>query len=197
MIKPKNPNLEVYAEHSSKWVGWSTCMMAVVQNSYVDTIPPTADVYVPRWQTSYSRVPVMSMGGFYWVPQKTDTVLLVFVDGRKDAPYIVGELLNPTTGKQLSDSKQLLIQSPAGIKIICNPDGSAVIQNPAGGQFKMNADGTGTATFPGALTINAASVALAGGGAAVARIGDTVQVNVAGTLYNGTITSGSSKVSSG
>lgn len=154
MIKPQTPNLEVYQKHAGMWMGWNVNMQGQVKNVYTDTTPPTCDISVPRWQTTYSRVPLMSVGGFYWCPQVGDMVLLAFVDGRKDVPYIVGELLTPKTGQQLADKKQVLVQNAAGVKINLDAQGGATIQNPAGASIIL--DPQGNVTVNGSdLTLNA------------------------------------------
>lgn len=54
------------------------------------------------------------------------------------------------------------------------------------------------ATGAGAsIVVSGNTITLNGGTAGVARVGDSVQVNVSGTVYTGTITSGSSTVTSG
>ncbi|MGB9660646.1 MAG: phage baseplate assembly protein V, partial [Moorellaceae bacterium] len=154
MIKPETPNLKNYAERAAMWYGWALNVLAEVRNVYTGTIPPTCDVYVLRWQTAYSRVPLMSVGGFYWCPQVGDLVLLAFLDGRKDAPYIVGELLTPKTGKQLDDPKQVLVQNAAGVIINLDAQGGITIKTPAGATVGVDPQGNITVSGNN-LTINA------------------------------------------
>ena len=70
--------------------------------------------------------------------------------------------------------------------------GSWTLHHASGASVQIAPDGT--------ITVNAASgqdLVLNGGTAAVARVGDAVQVSVSGTVYSGTITSGSATVKAG
>ncbi len=65
------------------------------------------------------------------------------------------------------------------------------------GNVSLTVNGTLTANVNGDATINGSSITLNNGSEGVARKGDTVSVDVSGTTYTGTITSGSETVFSG
>lgn len=173
MIKAQTANIRNYQNTASNLYGWSLTMQGTVLNVYQDTIPFSYDIYIPRWQTTYSKVPCIALGGFFPLLNIQDTVIVLFVDGRKEAPIIIGAWTNTKTST---------LYSYSGTKITVDNKGNTVIQNPAGTNVTLDPQG---------------NILLNGGTAGVARVGDTVQVNVNGTIYTGIITSGSTKVKSG
>lgn len=164
MIKSQTAQLKNYFNTTATWLGVGVILEGRIVNTHLDSTPPTYDVYLPRWQMSFRRVPTLMLGGIYWSPQQNDVVLLAFVDGRKDVPIIIGKLPALSSKSIITDSGQIAIKNPAGTNIILDSQGNILLN---------------------------------GGTAGVARIGDSVQVNINGTIYTGTITSGSSTVKSG
>ena len=111
--------------------------------------------------------------GLWALPSIGTEVLVVFEHGSLNAGKIVLSNWNDTDAP------------PSGLQ-----PGQVVLIHSTGSLLKFDTDGSVSLT-------PATVLKLAGDGPAIARAGDTVQVNVGGTNYTGTITSGSSKVFSG
>lgn len=111
--------------------------------------------------------------GLWALPEQDTEVLVVFEQGNLNAGKIVLSNWNDAD------------TPPSGLQL-----GQVVLSHSTGSLLKFDTDGSIS------LTPNTV-LKLAGGGPAVARVGDSVQVNVGGTNYIGTITSGSPKVQSG
>jgi hypothetical protein len=164
VIKSQTTQLKNYFNNTSTWLGIGLILQGQIINIHLDSTPPTYDVYLPRWQMNFHRVPILMIGGIYWSLQQNDIVMLAFADGRKDVPIIIGKLPILNNKSIIIDSSQMTIKNPAGANIILDPQGNILLN---------------------------------GGTAGIARVGDSVQVNVNGTIYTGTITSGSNTVKSG
>ncbi len=98
---------------------------------------------------------------------------------------VIFEMGNVNVGKILLFNFNDTDAPPSGLQ-----PGEAWLVHKSGSALKFHADGS--VDLNPVTTLN-----LAGGGEGVARVGDTVQVNVGGTNYTGTITGGSGKVKAG
>ena len=111
--------------------------------------------------------------GLWALPDIDTEVLVVFEQGNLNVGKIILSNWNDTDAP------------PSGLQ-----PGQLVLTHKTGSLLKFDTDGS--------VSLNPNTIlSLAGGGAALARVGDAVQVNVGGTVYTGTITNGSSKVQSG
>lgn len=169
----------------------------------------------------YSQpAPVWVVGDIDREPVEGDMVVVGYLDNRKDAPYLQGFVKNGsyTTNFMVLKRDKIKLQLPVfdiGVK-----DGTAhndvkghLLDNSKQNQrayveltpthaivsFPTSEDGS---TAPATVKITASEVVIDhptgkvkhhGGAKEVARKGDTVQINVGGTDYNGVITSGSAK----
>ncbi|QTL96568.1 hypothetical protein GM661_00575 [Iocasia frigidifontis] len=153
------------------------------------------------------EVPVSSIraGTFVIIPpyQKGDVVQVLFNQKALDKLLITGEPEEVQYKRSFSLDDAVII---GGLQVeqaddlpnvgenlyIGSQDGETNIEITPGGEININCS---------TANINADEVNLAGGGAGIARQGDSVQVEVTGGssagVYTGSITSGSNKVSSG
>jgi hypothetical protein len=164
--------------------------------------------------------PVWVIGELDREPVEGDQVLIGFIEGRQDMPYVKGFVKNKsyTTNFVVVKKDKIKLQLPIfeiGVK-----DGMAekdvesnLLDNTKQSErayieltedhvfvsFPTSKDGS---TAPATIEITATGMTIDhpsgaihhhGGSKGVARVGDTVTVNVNGTNYTGTITSGSTK----
>ncbi|MDD3906473.1 MAG: hypothetical protein PHS46_08155 [Candidatus Omnitrophica bacterium] len=132
--------------------------------------------------------------GWLWLPNVRDIAVVLMIEGQKDNAIIMG-FIHPSQKNVLRDfgdghgkhiQNRFRMRHKSGAEILMDADGTLHIRNKEGARIEMN--GTN-------VTVYADTINLAGpGGAAVARVGDAVQVSP--TTHIGSITAGSSKVSS-
>jgi hypothetical protein len=109
--------------------------------------------------------------GFEMLPKQGDYVLIDFVDKDFNSPVVLGSTSSRSTTVAEHTDGSLMIRI-GGTDISVSSDGKTV-------KFDIPSDG---------------SVLIGDGAQAVARVGDTVTVNVGGTNYTGSITTGSAKL---
>lgn len=137
--------------------------------------PPSVKVILQPYgvETGWLRIGVLYAGngfGFVAVPPEGQAVKVIFDMGDKSSGTVVCDVYNDIdVPPPLSTVDDVCFVHKSGSKLYFHDSGEIDVQA-------------------------AGTLALNGGSAGVARIGDTVQVNVAGTNYTGTIQSGSSSV---
>lgn len=134
-----------------------------------------------------SDIEIAQHYGFASVPPAGTEVIAVPIGGASSHQVVVGEI-DPAGRPTDLLSSESAMYTVAGNRIVCHADGSIEISTPAGTALSIDAAGI---------------VSLAGGGAGVARVGDSVQVigtdSTGGALVitSATITGGSSTVQAG
>jgi phage baseplate assembly protein V len=158
----------------------------------VRVVFPDRDQLVSYWLPVV--VPKTRTDKFYWLPD-TDEQVVCLMDDHDEAGAVLGAIYSSVDTTPVASSDKWHLAAADGA--VFEYDRSAhrlSIELPAGAALSIAAGQSSiTVDTSGNVTISAASITLAGGGAAVARVGDTVSCP-AGT---GTIVSGSSKVTSG
>lgn len=164
-------------------------------------------------------LPIWIVGQLDREPVPGDEIVVGYLEGRKDAPYMIGFMKNGayTTNFLVVKKDKIKLQLP--IFGIDTKDSAAdkdvrghlldeskqaerayIEVTPDHALISFPTSDTG-ATPPATITITASEVTIDhpgaikhhGGTQGVARMGDTVTVNVGGTNYTGTITSASEK----
>lgn len=131
--------------------------------------PPSNWVFIVR--------PMASAGfGMWYHPEEGDKVVIGFINGNLDSPYMLGAIYTGSLDPPVTDTAQRVIQSKAGHKIILDDtEGTEVvtIEDSNGNSLVMDAEGI-TMTSNGKITIEAAEVVVKGTG--------TVDIEATGQL---------------
>lgn len=131
--------------------------------------------------------PVWVNGDLDREPVEGDQVLVGFIQGRPDAPYLAGFIRNKSyTANFIKIEKgRIILQMPTDTKDI---QGALMDESKKDSRAYVEIKGS-------EVIVHAPSIKLADGTTEVARKGDSVSVNVPGVgTCTGTITSGTSKV---
>ncbi|KIL42084.1 hypothetical protein SD70_02555 [Gordoniibacillus kamchatkensis] len=150
-----------------------------------------------------------------------DTIAtIIYVQGDTLSPRVIGFSFPLDAQMHINEQGLAMFRHESGVYSLIDktghhethyPDGSYIIAAPDTSPKPIGSEGQPWNPPTGApninITIHLAQgfdisikngvLSLAGGTKGVARVGDSVQVNVGGTIYTGTITGGSSKVISG
>lgn len=139
-------------------------------------------------------VPKTQNDKFYWIPDIGEQVVCL-MDEHDEAGAVLGAIYSKVDTPPVANPDKWHITMRDGAAFEYDRAVHALaVTLPAGAAFSINTSGASIAIDPsGNVTISGTSIALASGGPAVARVGDSVSCP-AGT---GTIISGSSKVTSG
>lgn len=164
-------------------------------------------------------MPIWVVGDIDREPVEGDEIIVGYMDGRKDAPYLMGFVKNGsyTTNFAMIKKDLIRLQLPvfgigtAGSKATTDAEGNLMDDarqperaflelSPSHAVLSFPTSESG-ATPPATITITASEVTIThpgtikhGSGAqGVARVGDSIQVTVGGTTYTGAITTGSTK----
>lgn len=183
-----------------------------------DNTPETYKVNIQQLtkpKVQYTNVPVAGVGlgnfkGLMILPKQDDLVIVGFLGPNR--PIVLGMMFNSLDVEdaniseviqssldqvpQLKDGEALIAPREKGAYMFWNEDGDIVIRN-------STKSATVTISNGGGITISGSDVTLSTSGTplGVARVGDTVEVQVTGGssagTYSGTITSSSTNVKAG
>ena len=127
----------------------------------------------------------------YWMPDLGEQVVCLMDEHDEDG-CVLGAIYSTVDTPPVSSADKFHASFKDGAAFEYDRAAHALsISLPAGATMSVAAPG-------GTVSINAATITLAGGGPAVARVGDTVEVNDPDdNIIYGKITSGSAKVNAG
>lgn len=108
--------------------------------------------------------------GLFMPPSISDMVLVEFLESDFEAGIITKRLYNDSDRPLAVNSGEMWAVHKSGSFIKMTNDGKATVQDKAGSSVVLNGDGTGQATFSGALTIKAAAIKLQNGGTALLNL---------------------------
>ncbi len=130
--------------------------------------------------------------GVYALPEVGALVRVAYYEGNPAYPYVDGVLSEGKAVVQVRPG-EYLVQKDADTWVRLEPDGEIEAQAAPGVVLRLKPEGTVELLGAAVVRVDAPRVELAGGGPAVARVGDLVQVGSA----IGQIITGSSRVVSG
>jgi hypothetical protein len=142
----------------------------------------------------YSKpFPVWVNGSIDRKPSEGDQVLVGFIQGRQDAPYLAGFVRNEsyTSNFMLIEKDKIILQLPADAEDL---EASMLDDSKKAKRIRveLTASGVVIAGLDTSIALTSAGIKVAGD--YVACVGDTVKVDVPGVgVCTGTITSGASK----
>ncbi|GAA6761753.1 MULTISPECIES: phage baseplate assembly protein V [Thermus] len=130
--------------------------------------------------------------GVFALPAVGSVVRVAYYDGDPAYPYVDGILPEGQAVPQVEEGEYLLQKDP-DTWVRLKADGGVEAQAAPGVVLRLKPDGTAELRGTAVVRVDAPRVELAGGGPAVARVGDPVQVGAS----IGVIVGGSGKVFSG
>jgi len=178
------------------------CSVAIVDEIIIEkdeillkvTLHPTGEKPLVRMNWIYAG----NGFGLYILPEIEDEVLCVFPNGDLNRGVCILRFNNAIDKipEKVAQDKFLMITKAGHNVEIDITEGDVEIH--VKGDITLNVEGTVNATVSEIVNLDAEKINFCGGTAAVARLGDSVQVScpLHGS-HSGTITSGSSKVFSG
>jgi len=161
-------------------------------NATVRVTFPDRDQLISYWLPIV--VPKTQNDKFYWMPDVGEQVVCL-MDEHDEAGAVLGAIYSTVDKPPVASADKWHVTIKDGATFEYDRAAHTLaLALPSGAVFSLTANGAVIAIdTSGNITITGASIALAGGGPKVARVGDSVTCP-AGT---GTITTGSSKVTSG
>lgn len=108
--------------------------------------------------------------GLFMPPSINDMVLVESLENDFEAGIITKRLYNDNDRPLAVTGGEMWAVHKSGSFIKMTNDGKTTVQDKAGSSVVLNGDGTGQATFSGALTIKAAAIKLQNGGTALLNL---------------------------